>query len=93
MKYVLAADDEPINRDIIEEILEDEFEVAIIALHRDGEFMLHPHDDFTLFAGDRFVASASLQALNDLSDLTPPLREYDRYLEGRWPIKTSKAAD
>jgi Trk K+ transport system NAD-binding subunit len=69
--------------------LEDEFEVAIIAQYRDGSFQLHPHDDFVLFAGDRFVASASLQALNDLSYLTPPSREYDRYLEGRWPIKTS----
>jgi Trk K+ transport system NAD-binding subunit len=52
--------------------LEDEYEVAIIALLRNDEFMLHPHDDFALFAEDRFVASASLKALNTLSNLTPP---------------------
>ena len=30
MKYILAADDEDINRDIIEEILEDDFEVKCV---------------------------------------------------------------
>jgi Trk K+ transport system NAD-binding subunit len=68
--------------------LEDEFEVAIIAQRRDGEFRLHPHDEEVLSAGDEFVASASIKALNRLAGLTPPTREYDRYLEGRWSIKT-----
>lgn len=67
--------------------LEDEFEVAIIAQRRNGEFRLHPHDDEILSAGDEFVASASIKALNRLAGLTPPTREYDRYLEGRWPAK------
>ena len=70
--------------------LEDEFEVAIIAKQRNGEFMLHPHDDVILSAGDRFVASASIPALNTLASLTPPTREYSRYLKGRWPIKVLK---
>ena len=70
--------------------LEDEFEVAIIAKQRIGNFMLHPHDDVVLEAGDQFVASASIEALNQLASLTPPTREYDRYLEGRWPVRTTK---
>jgi Trk K+ transport system NAD-binding subunit len=70
--------------------LEDEFEVAIIAQRRAGKFMLHPRDDAVLQAGDRFVASASIAALNKLASFTPPTREYDRYLKGRWPIKTKK---
>ncbi|HRV91341.1 MAG TPA: NAD-binding protein [Anaerolineae bacterium] len=68
--------------------LEDEFEVAVMAQHRGGEFMLHPHDDVVLSAGDRFVASASIEALNRLASLTPPTREHRNYLRGRWPIKT-----
>lgn len=70
--------------------LEDEFEVAVIAQRCDGKFMLHPRDDAVLNAGDRFVASASIESLNTLARLTPPTREYDRYLQNRWPIKTSK---
>jgi Trk K+ transport system NAD-binding subunit len=70
--------------------LEDEFEVAIIALHREGKFMLHPHDDEGLSAGDRFVASASIEALNRLARLTPPSREMTRYKQGRWKIKSPK---
>lgn len=34
MKYILAADDEDINRDILEEILEDDYEIKCVA---DGE--------------------------------------------------------
>lgn len=34
MKYILAADDEEINRDIIEEILEDDYEIKCV---EDGE--------------------------------------------------------
>lgn len=30
MKYILAADDEPVNRDIIEETLEDDYEVVCV---------------------------------------------------------------
>jgi len=70
--------------------LEDEFEVAIIARRHQGEFMLHPRDDVELHVGDRFVASASIAALNKLASLTPPIREYDRYQEGRWPINTQR---
>jgi Trk K+ transport system NAD-binding subunit len=70
--------------------LEDEFEVAIIAQRRAGKFMLHPRDDAVLEAGDRFVASAAIGALNKLASFTPPTRAYDRYLQGRWPIKTKK---
>lgn len=68
--------------------LEDEFEVAVMAQHCNGEFMLHPHDDVILSAGDRFVASASIDALNRLARLTPPTREHDSYLQGNWPIET-----
>ena len=70
--------------------LEDEFEVAIIAQRRAGKFMLHPHDDAVLLAGDRFVASASIPALNKLARLTPPTREYERYLEGRWRLAQTR---
>jgi hypothetical protein len=70
--------------------LEDEFEVAIIAQRRDGKFMLHPHDDAVLKAGDRFVASASIEALNRLARFTPPIREYARYLQGRWLLETTR---
>lgn len=68
--------------------LENEFEVAVIAQNSNGEFRLHPRDNFTLSAGDQFVASASIEALNTLAGLTPPTREMDRYYNGRWPIKT-----
>ncbi|MCB0214124.1 MAG: potassium channel protein [Anaerolineae bacterium] len=70
--------------------LEDEFEIAVMAQHCNGEFMLHPHDDAILSAGDRFVASASIASLNQLANLTPPTREYENYRRGRWPIKTKK---
>lgn len=70
--------------------LEDEFEVAIIAQQCNGNFMLHPHDDVILSAGDRFVASASITALNKLASLTPPASEYDTYLQGNWAIDTQK---
>lgn len=70
--------------------LEDEFEVAIIAQHHNGKFILHPHNDEILCAGDHFVASASIQALNKLSRLTPPTREMRRYKQGRWTIDTVK---
>ncbi len=67
--------------------LEDEFEVAIMALRSDGQFKLHPHDDAKLATGDQFVASASIDSLMILAHLTPPAREHDRYLNDRWPIK------
>jgi Trk K+ transport system NAD-binding subunit len=69
--------------------LEDEFEVAVIARRHQGRFMLHPHDDVVLEADDRFVVSASIEALNTIARLTPPTREYDTYLKGNWPIKTT----
>jgi len=67
--------------------LEDEFNVAVIAQRRDGKFMLHPHDDEVLAVGDRFVVSAPINAIIEIARLTPPTREMDRYLQGRWPIK------
>nr|MBA3531877.1 TrkA C-terminal domain-containing protein [Ardenticatenales bacterium] len=70
--------------------LEDEFEVAVIAQYCEGEFMLNPHDDTTLAAGDRFVVSASLESLKELARLTPPTREYEKYLKGRWSIKSRR---
>jgi Trk K+ transport system NAD-binding subunit len=70
--------------------LEEEFGVAIIAQRVQGKFLLHPRDDSVLSAGDRFVVSASISALNRIAELTPPTREYERYLKGRWPIKTAK---
>ncbi|CAM2068407.1 Potassium channel protein [Sulfidibacter corallicola] len=66
--------------------LEDQFEVAVIALSRKGEFLLHPRDDVLLLAGCRFVVSASIETLNQLARLTPPAREYDHYLKGTWKI-------
>jgi len=66
--------------------LEDEFEVAVIALRKDGKFILHPRDEVVLDVDDRFVASASIAALNTLAHLTPPTREMHRYLQGRWDI-------
>jgi Trk K+ transport system NAD-binding subunit len=71
--------------------LEDEFDVAVIAQRRSGKFMLHPRDDAVLLAGDRFVASASIEALNRLARLTPPTREYERYLQGRWSLTRTRA--
>jgi len=68
--------------------LEHEYEVAVIAQNSNGEFRLHPRDDAVLSAGDQFVASASIEALNTLARLTPPTREMDRYNKDRWPIKT-----
>ena len=72
--------------------LEQEFNVTIIAQRRDGKFMLHPPDDAILSAGDRFVASASIASLNRLACLTPPTREYDRYLTGDWSIQPRAGA-
>ncbi len=69
--------------------LEDEFEVAIIAKRKDGEFLLHPRDDSLLSAGDQFVASASIEALHTLASLTPPTHEMNRYRQGSWKIRTS----
>ena len=73
--------------------LEQEFDVAVIAHRTDGQFNLHPTDQVTLSAGDRFVVSASIEALNLIAALTPPTREMDRYNEGRWPIKTKQNPD
>jgi hypothetical protein len=70
--------------------MEDEYVVAIISQHRNGQLMVHPHDVVVVEAGDRFVASASISALHKLSSLTPPTREYSRYLQGNWKIKTKK---
>ncbi len=69
--------------------LEDEFGVAVIAQRRQGKFTLHPTNEVVLSAGDRFIVSASIETLNLLATLTPPTREYNRYLKGRWPIKTT----
>lgn len=67
--------------------LEDEFDVAVIAHRRHGKFHLHPRDEVMLTAGDRFVVSASVDSLIKIARLTPPTREMDRYLQGRWSIK------
>ncbi|CAM2006013.1 potassium channel family protein [Acanthopleuribacter pedis] len=68
--------------------LEDEFEVAVLALSRKGEFQLHPRDEVMLLAGCSFVVSATIETLNKLAQLTPPTREYEHYLKGQWHIKT-----
>jgi Trk K+ transport system NAD-binding subunit len=68
--------------------LEEEFDVAVIDHRKDGKFYLHPKDNVVLSAGDRFVVSASIEALNNIASLTPPTREMDRYVQGKWPIKT-----
>jgi len=60
--------------------LEDEFEVAVIAQRSNGEFQLHLRDDAVLHVTDRFVVSASIEALNRLARLTPPTRELDTYV-------------
>ena len=67
--------------------LEHKFNVSVIAHRQDGEFMLHPEDDSVISAGDRFVVSGHVEAITKISSLTPPTREMDRYLEGRWPPK------
>ncbi len=67
--------------------LEDEFDVAVIAHRTDGKFYLHPTDDIVLSTGDRFVVSASVEALIKIAALTPPTREMERYRQGRWHIK------
>jgi Trk K+ transport system NAD-binding subunit len=72
--------------------LEDEFNVAVIAFRHEGKFQLHPSDDTVLSAGDRFVLSASIAALREISQLTPPTREMDRYQQGRWEIKSKNLA-
>lgn len=70
--------------------LEEEFDVAVIAHRKDGKFILHPRDDTVLCVGDRFVLSATIEALNQIASLTPPTRDVDLYQQGRWPIKTIK---
>jgi Trk K+ transport system NAD-binding subunit len=67
--------------------LEHEFNVSVIAHRQDGEFLLHPEDDSVISVGDRFVVSGHVEAITKISGLTPPTRELDRYLEGRWPPK------
>jgi Trk K+ transport system NAD-binding subunit len=54
--------------------LEEEFGVAVIAQRHQDEFLIHPKDNAVLVAGDRFVVSASITALNQLAELTrrPP---------------------
>jgi Trk K+ transport system NAD-binding subunit len=66
--------------------LETEFQVAVIAHRHAGEFKLHPPNHIKLIADDRFVVSASIEALNEIASLTPPTREMDLYEQGRWPI-------
>lgn len=66
--------------------LEETFNVAVIAKHSQGEFRLHPRDDAILSIGDRFVVSASIDALNRLARLTPPTREMDTFRRGLWPL-------
>lgn len=68
--------------------LEDEFDVAVIAHRQKGKFTLHPSDEATLLADDRFIVSASIPALNQIARFTPPLREIERYQQGRWPIES-----
>jgi voltage-gated potassium channel len=70
------------------ERLEEEFSVAVIAYRHQGKFQLHPPNDTVLSAGDRFVLSASIDALKQISQLTPPTREMDRYEKGLRKIKT-----
>lgn len=71
--------------------VEDEFNVSVIALRRHGEFILHPKDHMVLEEDDRFVLSASIEALNYVARLTPPLKELDLYESGRWPILSLEA--
>jgi Trk K+ transport system NAD-binding subunit len=66
--------------------VEDEFNVSVIALRQDGEFMFHPPDDAVLVPGDRFVVSAPMKAIMKIAGLTPPTRDLDRYLQGQWPL-------
>ncbi|RME51315.1 MAG: TrkA family potassium uptake protein [Caldilineae bacterium] len=70
--------------------LEAEFDVAVLAHRQNGKFTLHPGNDAVLQAGDRFIVSASIEALNQIAALTPPRRELERYQQGRWPIQTHR---
>ena len=70
--------------------LEDEFNVAVIAHRTNKQFNLHPHDNVVLSAGDGFVLSASVESLIEISSLTPPTREMDRYRAGRWPLQRTR---
>lgn len=66
--------------------LEETFNVAVIAKRSHGEFRLHPRDEAILAIGDRFVVSASIDALNRLARLTPPTREMETFRRGLWPL-------
>jgi voltage-gated potassium channel len=68
--------------------LENEFSLAVIAHRHQGKFHLHPPDDTILCVGDRFVVSASIEALRQVAQLTPPTREMERYQQGKWLIKS-----
>jgi hypothetical protein len=59
----------------------------VIAHRHRGKFELHPGLDTILYAGDRFVLSASIETLMQIAQLTPPTREMVRFQQGRWPIK------
>ena len=60
------------------EKLENEFDVSVI-MHRRGEAAdLHPRGGVTFAAGDGFVVSAELDALDRISKLTPTAQEYFR---------------
>ena len=84
-KFTMVAESPLVNYTI--DRIEDQFNVSVIAHRQDGEFKLHPKDDAVLVVGDRFVVSGPVQAISLIADLTPPTREMDRYLEGRWPMK------
>ncbi|MBN1993597.1 MAG: potassium channel protein [Anaerolineae bacterium] len=70
--------------------LETEFNVAVIAHRCQGKFELHPPDDTVLCTGNRFIVSASPEAITQIARLTPPTREMDRYKQGRWSIQRNR---
>ena len=61
--------------------------MAVIAHRHRGQFNLHPPDNTFLTVGDRFVVSASPDAIMQIAQLTPPTREMDRYRQDDWTIK------
>ena len=85
-KFTLVPESVLLGRSLGE--IEREFDVAVVALRAaaDGRFLLHPPDEARLAAGDRFVVSATVDALARIARLTPPTREISRYIAGRWPL-------
>ena len=90
-KFTVVPESELVGRSLGE--IEREFDVAVVALRAaaDGRFRLHPPDEARLAAGDRFVVSATVDALARIARFTPPTRKMSRFAAGRWPLASGGA--